>query len=159
MNSLVPQTPAEAISISPEGLEIANCYLTTQDIQKTADSLGVPTDIVSQYLAKREIKAYIDSIFLDYGFNNRFRIRNIMDGIINKKLEEMEEADIGSSKDISELLALSHKMTMEILDRQIKLEEVKQKNIIKNQTNIQFNESGGGSNYQALLDKLTNKNK
>jgi predicted transcriptional regulator len=156
-NNLPMSTPAESLKISPESLEIANAYLQCQDLTQTANKLNISTDVVSQYLSRREVKAYIDSVFLDYGFNNRFRIRNIMDQVINKKLEEMEEADTGSSKDISELLALSHKMTMEILDKQIKLEQLKQGSV-KNQTNVQINDSGG-ANYQALLDKLINKSK
>lgn len=152
MSNLIPHTPAETLKISPEGLEIANTYLQTQNILDVANKLSISTEVVTQYLNRREIKAYIDSVFYDYGFNNRFRIRNVMDAIINKKLEEMQEAGIGSSKDIAELLALSHKMTMEALDKQIKLEEAKSKTNIKNQTNVQINE--GGSNYQSLLDKL-----
>ena len=159
--NLVPMTPAESLKISPEGLEIANAYLQFQDIHKTAEVLGVSIETVSNYLSKREIKAYIDNVFMDYGFNNKYRIRNILDAIINKKLEEMQEADIGSSKDITEILALSHKMTTELLDRQIKLIEAQNKQAtIKNQTNVQINTDGSsGSNYQALLDKLINKQK
>lgn len=158
MSNLIPFTPAEGVAISPEALEVANCYLSCQDLCETADKLGISTDIVSAYLSKREVKAYIDNVFLDYGFNNRFKIRNIMDAVINKKLEEMQENEMGSSKDITEILALSHKMTLDILNAQIKLEEAKSKNTIKNQTNIQVNDTSG-SNYQALLDKLVNGNK
>lgn len=158
--SIIPSTPAEALNIAPENLEIANCYLTCQDLVQVSQTLDITPERVTQALARREVKAYIDHVFMDYGFNNRFRIRNIMDTVINKKLEEMQEADVGSSKDISDLLALSHKMTMDILDKQIKLEESKAKSTssIKNQTNIQLNDSGG-SNYQRLLDKLINKPK
>lgn len=158
--SIIPSTPAEALNIAPENLEIANCYLTCQDLVQVSQTLDITPERVTQALARREVKAYIDHVFMDYGFNNRFRIRNIMDTVINKKLEEMQEADVGSSKDISDLLALSHKMTMDILDKQIKLEEAKAKSTasIKNQTNIQLNDSGG-SNYQMLLDKLINRPK
>jgi len=156
MSDLVPHTPAETLQISPEALEIANCYLQFQSIPEVSMQMGVTPETVTQYLSRKEVRAYIDNVFMDYGFNNRFRIRNIMDNLINKKLEEMEEADIGSGKDIADLLALSHKMTTELLDKQIKLEELKHKNTtIKHQTNVQINE--GGSNYQALLDKLINK--
>lgn len=151
-------TPAETLKISPEALEVANTYLQCQDIGQTSQTLGIDTDIVTQYLGRREVKAYIDNIFMDFGFNNRFKLRNIMDGLINKKLEEMHEADIGSSQDIAELLALSHKMTMDALNAQIKLETIKQNNVIKNQTNIQLNGSGG-ENYQNLLNKLLNNKK
>ena len=78
-----------------------------------------------------------------------------MDTVIEKKLQEMEEADIGSSKDITEILALSHKMSMDLLDKQIKLATIEGKNqVIKNQTNVQINEAVGGTNYESLLNKL-----
>jgi hypothetical protein len=82
-------------------------------------------------------------------------MRSLMDTVIEKKLEEMAEADIGSSKDILEILALSHKMSIEILDRQIKYELAKASNI-KNQTNVQINNPS--SNYEALLEKLWKNN-
>lgn len=150
-------SPAEVIRISPENLEIANCYLQNQDITVTANKMGIPCDLVSDALSKREVKAYIDNVFMDVGFNNRFRMRGVMDEIIKRKLQEMDENDIGSEKDIVEILALSHKMTMEMLDKQIKLIEAQNKQTsIKNQTNVQIN-SGGGSNYDLLLDKLLSK--
>ena len=151
----IQTTPAEGLNISPEALTIANTYLQTQDISETSRVVGVSLDVVSAYLSRREVKAYIDNVFMDVGYNNRGRMRSLMDQIINKKLEEMQEADIGSSKDITELLALSHKMTMDLLDKQIKLIEAQNKiHNIKNQTNVQINDTGG-TNYQALLDKLT----
>lgn len=150
-------SPAEVLRISPENLEIANCYLQNQDIVTTATKMGIPTDLVSDALSKREVKAYIDNVFMDVGFNNRFRMRGVMDEIIKRKLQEMDENDIGSEKDIVDILALSHKMTMELMDKQIKLIEAQNKqSSIKNQTNVQIN-SGGGSNYDMLLDKLLSK--
>lgn len=147
--------PAEALAISPEGLEVANTYLELQDIPATASKLGIRADKVSEYLRRREIKAYIDHVFADIGYNNSFRLRGIMDTVIQKKLQEMEEADIGSSKDITEILALSHKMSMDLLDKQIKLATIEGKNqVIKNQTNVQINEAPGGTNYESLLNKL-----
>lgn len=152
-NSPVPQHPAEVLEISPESLEVANCYLQSQDIAKVADDLDIPKELVIQTLAKREVKAYIDSVFFNLGFNNRFRMRQLMDTIIQKKLQEMDEAEIGSNKDISELVALSHKMTMEQMDREIALEKLKQGNL-KTQTNIQINDAGGGTNYGSLIQQL-----
>lgn len=156
--SLPVNAPAETLHIAPENLEVSNMYLTCQDIGQTADKLGISIEKVTGILSRREVKAYIDNVFMNYGFNNKYKIRNLLDAIINKKLEEMQEAEVGSSKDITEILALSHKVTMDILNAQIKLEEAKSKNTIKNQTNIQLNDSGG-NNYQALLDKLINKPK
>lgn len=151
--NLPTTTPAEALNISPEGLEIANCYLQTPDIKEVASQLDITTAVVSEILARREVKAYVDQVFYNTGFNNRFKLRNLMDTIIKKKLQDMDEAEVGSTKDISELLALSHKMTIEHMDREIKLESLRAANI-KTQTNIQINDAAGGTKYSQLIERL-----
>lgn len=143
--------PAEALQISPEALEVANCYLQEQDTTKVALILGTSPELVAQILARREVKAYVDQVFFDMGFNNRFKMRKAMDAIISKKFQELDEAGVGSGKDILEILALSHKMTMETLDKQLQLEKLRESNI-KTQTNIQIND--GGSNYSNLIERL-----
>ena len=51
--------------ISPESIEIANAYLETGDITAVSAVLNVPRDVVSEYLNKREVKKYIDSVYFD----------------------------------------------------------------------------------------------
>lgn len=155
MKNLAPHHPAEVLTISPEALQVANCYLTTQSAQAVAENLDIELELVTTILARREVKAYIDQVFFDTGFNNRFRMRDAMDQIIQKKFQELDEADVGSGKDILEILALSHKMTMETLDRQLQLEKLKSSNL-RTQTNIQINE--GGSNYHTLIERLVKSN-
>ena len=153
MNNLVPtNTPAETLRISPEALEIANAYLQLQDLQKVAAELDMPVDMVTTMLAKREVKTYIDNVFMNVGFNNQFKLRSAMDALIGQKFQELEEAGVGSGKDIADLLALSHKMTIETLDRQIALEKLKSETV-KNQVNVQVNEFGSGA-YGNLMEKL-----
>lgn len=142
--------PAEAVTISPEALEVANCYLTTQSHVKVAEDLGLPETLVLEYLSRPEVTRYIDQVFFDQGFNNRFMLRKAMDTLISRKFQELDEAEVGSSKDIADLLALSHKMTMEQLDRQIQLEKLKDRTPTT-QTNIQINDL---SNHQRLLERL-----
>jgi hypothetical protein len=156
---MLPAThPAETLQIDPEGLEIANCYLQTQSLSKVAEDLGISTELVATQLNRREVKSYIDQVFKDVGFNNRFKMRKAMDMLISKKFQELDEAGVGSSKDIADLLALSHKMTMEQLDREIQLEKVRANNI-KSQVNVQINDGGSsGSNYGSLLEKLLKSN-
>jgi hypothetical protein len=153
MSNLPVTLPAETLAISPEALEISNSYLQTQDINKTSEDLGVPVEIVTNYLGRREVRQYIDNVFMNLGFNNRFRMRNAMDAILAKKFQELDEADVGSSKDIADLLALSHKMSMDELDRQIQLKKL-ESDKPKTQTNIQINNDG--SNYGSLIEKLIN---
>lgn len=149
--SLPTTTPAEVLDISPEALEVANCYLQTQDIDEVCSALDIPKEVITQILAKKEVKAYIDHVFFNLGFNNRFKMRAAMDAVIQKKFQELEESEMGSTKDIAELLALSHKMTMDEMSRQIELEKLQQSNI-KNQVNVQIND--GGSKYNTLIEKL-----
>lgn len=154
--NLPTHTPAEIVAISPEALEVANCYLQCQDVDETANSLDITKELVVQILARREVKAYVDNVFMNVGFNNRFRMRDAMDAVIKKKFQELEESDMGSTKDIAELLALSHKMTMDEMSRQIELEKLLQSNI-KSQVNVQINDNGG-TKYESLIQQLLKGN-
>lgn len=146
--------PAQTIQIAPEALEVANCYLQLQDAKKVANELDLAPDLVTEILKRREVKAYIDHVFMDTGFNNKFMMREAMDALIKKKFQEMHEADVGSTKDISELLALSHKMSMDLLDREIQLEKLRSSTGPQNQVNVQINEGLDGSKYSSLISKL-----
>jgi hypothetical protein len=152
MNNLPTTTPAEVLEISPEALEVANCYLQNQNLDEVCNLLDMPAEIVSQILSRKEVKSYIDHVFFNLGFNNRFTMRRAMDAIIKKKFQELEESEMGSTKDIAELLALSHKMTMDEMSRQIDLEKLRQSNI-KSQVNVQIND-GTGTKYDSLIQKL-----
>ena len=155
--SNLPSThaPAEVLSISPEALEVANCYLQSQNVDAIAAELNISTDIITSILARKEVRAYINQVFFDTGFNNRFKMRSAMDAVLKKKFQEMEESQMGSTKDIAELLALSHKMSMELMDKEIQLEKIRAGNSgPKNQVNVQINEGGDGTKYGALISKL-----
>jgi hypothetical protein len=155
--SNLPSThaPAEVLSISPEALEVANCYLQSQNVEAIAAELNISTDIITSILARKEVRAYINQVFFDTGFNNRFKMRAAMDAVLKKKFQEMEESQMGSTKDIAELLALSHKMSMELMDKEIQLEKIRAGNSgPKNQVNVQINEGGDGTKYGALISKL-----
>lgn len=150
-------TPAEVLDISPESLEIANCYLQNQDIVAVAELLDVPVALVTQTLARREVKSYVDNVFMNLGYNNQFKMRAAMDAILKKKFQDMEEAEVGSSKDILEIMALSHKMSMEYLAAQMALEKAQSANNVKNQVNVQINDTGSdGTKYGSLIQKLIN---
>lgn len=150
--------PAETVNISPEALEIANCYLQLQDARQVADSLNISTETVTSTLARREVRGYIDHVFFDTGYNNKFLMRSAMDALIRQKFQELEEAGVGSNKDIADLLHLSHKMSMDLLDREIQLEKLKQGNVgPQKQVNVQINE-GDGSKYGQLIQRLVTGN-
>ena len=146
--------PAEIIQIAPEALEVANCYLQINDARKVAQELDLDVETVTSILARREVKTYIDSVFMDSGYNNRFLMRRAMDALIKQKFSELEEAGTGSQKDISELLALSHKMSMDLLDKEIQLEKIRAGTAPSKQVNVQINEGLDGSKYSKLVQQL-----
>ncbi len=147
------------LDISPEALEIANCYLQNQDIQQVSALLDISAHIITKTLAKREVKAYIDNVFMNVGYNNQFMMRAVMDAVIKQKLQDLHEAGTGSSKDILEILALSHKMSMEYLSKQIEMEKLKEASV-KSQVNVQINEGGGdGTKYGKLIQDLIQMDK
>ena len=149
--------PAETVRISPEALEVANCYLQLNDAKQVAYELQLEPDQVTQILGRREVKQYIDQVFFDMGYNNRFLMRQAMDALIKQKFSELEEAGVGSSKDIADLLQMSHKMSMDLLDKQLQLEKLRtQAPGPQKQVNVQIND--GGSKYSQLIHKLVSGN-
>lgn len=146
--------PNHIVPISPEGYEIATTYLQTQSIEETARALGIDTIQVTQFLEKSEVKNYINEMYISSGFRSRFKLAEVMDSLIEKKLEELNEAEIGSSKDILEILQFAHKMRIDEINAMAKLESSR-KESPKQQTNIQINANPyGDSNYGKLLDSL-----
>ena len=54
----------ELTTISPEGLEVANSYLQFGNIRGVCDHLQVAENKVVEILNKREVKKYIDTVYL-----------------------------------------------------------------------------------------------
>lgn len=146
--------PAETVRISPEALEVANAYLQLNDARAVAQELDIDPEVVTNILAKREVKSYIDSVFFDSGYNNRFLMRRAMDALIKQKFTELEESQTGSTKDIAELLQMSHKMSMDLMDREIQLAKAQQATGPQKQVNVQINDALDGSKYSQLVQRL-----
>ena len=155
--SIILDMAKEITTISPEGLEIANSYLQFGNIRGVCDYLQVGEQQVVEVLNKREVKKYIDTVYLDMGYRNKNNIGALLDEMIASKLEEAQESGVYSSKDLADLLQMAHKMRMDEIKAQADLLKAESGNI-KNQTNVQINESVpfGQGNYGKLMDKLLN---
>jgi phage terminase small subunit len=139
----------KALAISPEGLELANEYLTCGSVKEAAASLHITTDKAIDVLNKLEVKRYIDAVYLDMGYRNRNNIAKVMDEIIESKLEEARDSEMFSTKDLVDIMQIAHKMRMD----EIKAENGKPS--VQNQTNVQINETPFGTgNYGVLMKKL-----
>jgi len=149
----------EVTTISPEGLEIANSYLQFGNIRGVCQHLQVSEDRVVEALNKREVKKYIDTVYLDMGFRNKNNIATALDEIIASKLEEAQESGMYSNKDLADLLQMAHKMRMDEIKAQTDAE--KATTSIRTQNNVQINDGSlpfGQGNYGKLMDKLLNGN-
>lgn len=162
---MLPAThaPSEQLTISPESLEVANCYLQTQNLQETSNLLNLPIEQVQQILDEPAVKRYVDMVFLDLGFNNRYKMRAAMDAVLQQKFQDLEESGTGSNKDIADLLALSHKMSMDYLQLELQLEKLKaqrEAERVRSQVNVQINNQGllANTKYQDLIQRLIDSN-
>jgi hypothetical protein len=148
----------EVTTISPEGLEIANCYLQFGNIRAVTQTMGVREDKVVELLNKREVKRYLDTVYLDMGYRNKNNIGALLDEMIESKLEEAKESGMYSSKDLADLLQMAHKMRMDEIKAMAELEKAQNGNV-KNMTAVQINNEGvpfGQGNYGKLMEKLLN---
>jgi hypothetical protein len=143
--------------ISPEAIEIANTYLQVGDVATVSAGLGIPKDEVVDYLNKREVKKYIDSVYLDAGYRNKFKLAEVLDTLIDKKLEEVEETEMYTTKDLADLVQMAHKMRMDEIKAQTELEKASA-GAIRQQNNVLIQGEGtfGQGNYGALIEKLIN---
>lgn len=143
----------DEIMICPEGLEVAKAYLEEgQDSLAVANKLNLPIEEVDRLLNKREVKNFIDRVFNEAGFRNKHRMAELMDAIIAKKLEEMDDTGLGSQADIIDILKLAHSMKMKEMEMEIKLLSAKTPAM---QVNTQIN-TAGGDQYNKLLEKILN---
>lgn len=131
--------------ISPEGFDIANAWLRYGTIAETALALQVPESSVVTALKEPTIKTYLDSVYLDMGYRNRNKLGALLDKIIDIKIQEAEDSEMWTNKDIIDLITLAHKMRMD---------EIKATTNTSTTVNVaNFNE---GSNYGKLMEKLIN---
>ena len=143
--------PDEQWKMNPEMMEVVNSYLITTDARLTATDLGIPREKVIYYLNKPEAKRFVDTIYLEQGYLNRHRLQDILGEVMELKLEEMRESEMGTKKDILDIIALAHKIRSD----ETKITETP--NAPHNQTNVQINNAAGfGENYNTLLEKLVN---
>lgn len=148
----------EMTAISPEGLEIANSYLILGNIKAVCADLCIAQDKVVDWLGKREVKKYIDTVYFDLGYRNRNNLASLLDEMIESKLEETRESGIYSSKDLADLMMMAHKIRMDELKMEIERDKVNGTSV-RNQTNVQINDGSGilgQSNYGKLVESLVN---
>jgi hypothetical protein len=85
------------VALTPEALDIANAYLTYGSAKDTAEQLQIPEYQVVQLLERKDVKDYITGIYLDRGYRNKHKIGEVLDRMIQSKLDEAEVCGIYTS--------------------------------------------------------------
>ena len=138
--------------ISPEGVHVANVYLESScNISDTARVLNMQRHEVAEILDNRYVKKYIDNVMQEAGFRQMNKLEEIMNELIEKKMQELAEAEVGSSKDIADLLALANKMAN---DKAKLLHEKAKEEKVLLQKNTQFNIYDSASSYGKLMEAI-----
>lgn len=127
----------DAPALDPVLLAIANDYLAGNSIPDIASDYGISTDRVTAVIEKREVKTYIDNTFATQGYLNRAKRLDIINKVIEAKLEEALESGVYSKKDLLDWMKHAHD-----LESAIKPKEN------KNGTMIQIN------NYDGFMEKI-----
>lgn len=144
--------------MSPEGMDVVEAYLQCgSDVPSAARSLGMSEIAFRDIMNRSEVKNYLNDIFMESGFRNRDRLFGVLDEVIKRKLEELEETGMGSDQDIMDILWKAHKMKMEEMKMMVELEKAKAAvRAPANQTNIQNNiiAGAGDQNYMDLITSL-----
>jgi len=90
----------EAPPLDPVMLALANDYLSGKGIGEISEEYGITEDRVTSVIEKKEVKNYIDSVFATQGYLNRIKRINLINSVIDQKIQEAVETGIYSKKDL-----------------------------------------------------------
>jgi len=90
----------EAPALDPVVLALANDYLSGKAVHEIAEEYGISEDRVTAVIEKKEVKNYIDSVFATQGYLNRIKRINLINSVIDQKIQEAVETGIYSKKDL-----------------------------------------------------------
>ena len=91
----------EAPALDPILLTVANETLEGLSIDSIASNHNVSPDTISQILDKKEVKSYLDNVYLSRGYLNRYKKLNLINEIIDQKVAEAVETGVYSQKALS----------------------------------------------------------
>ena len=128
----------EAPALDPVLLSVANMYLAGNSISSIAEDMRIPEDVVTSLINKKEVKAYVDTVYLSQGYLNRMKRMDLVNQVIDAKLQEALETGIYSKKDLLDWLKMINEM-----DR-----DARPKEGPGTQVNVQVN------NYDKLMKDL-----
>jgi len=94
----------EAPKLDPVYLSIANDSLAGKDVSAIAKEYDISPDLVTTVLDKKEVQNYINGVILNQGYLNRSKRLQVINKVIEHKLEEALETGVYSKKDLLDWL-------------------------------------------------------
>lgn len=99
-----------APSLDPALLVVANDYLAGQSLDKIAENHSLTMDQVTSIIESKDVKSYVDNVYLSQGYLNRVKRLAIINKVIDKKLEEAMDSDVYTKKDLLDWMKLLNDM-------------------------------------------------
>lgn len=112
ITSLLDQLNAPPLD--PVILGVANSHLEGQNLQEISEYYNIPVDLISQILDKKEVKSYVDNVFLNQGYMSRLKRIDLINKVVNAKMQEALETDIFTKKDLLDWMKLLNDMEKEV---------------------------------------------
>ena len=116
MNNIIVTT-ADAINrsldtpaLDPVFLSIANDYLAGKSISSLAHDYNLPADRITSVIEKKEVKSYIDTVYATQGYLNRVKRVDLINQVIEQKMQDALETGILSKKELLDWLKLLNDM-------------------------------------------------
>lgn len=137
--------PDESYRLNPEALAFVEVYMTNLDLGETAQALQISKEDAAGLLRQKEVQRFMDTVFIEQGYLNRFKLTGLLETVIQSKLEEAEETGVYTGKDLLDILQFMYKIQSD----HVKREEEKGPS---KQTNVQVNNYG--DNLGSLIDRI-----
>ena len=71
-----------------------------KSVSDIAEEYAITQDRVTSVIEQKEVKSYIDSVFATQGYLNRIKRVNLINQVIDQKIQEAVETGIYSKKDL-----------------------------------------------------------
>ncbi len=108
----------EGKPLDPILLGVANEYLKGTDIADIADQFSTSGDVIISVLDKKDVKSYIEGVYMTQGYMDRFRKLAIINKVIEEKLQEAMETGTHSKKDLFDWIKLATQMESDMRPKQ-----------------------------------------
>ena len=116
-NAVAPISTVDALNktldappLDPVVLAIANDYLTGKSVEEMSEEYAVSQDRITSVIEKKEVKSYIDNVFATQGYLNRIKRINLINQVIDQKIQDAVETGIYSKKDLLDWMKHLHEV-------------------------------------------------